>query len=143
MNRYFVLFAILTLFWSLAGCDKACKFTVNEQAKIRNYTGNQISLSVCRGFLQSKQQVTVPAEQTNVVSLGQTEDTKVQGGPASLSKCTVPEGETRDVSFALSAESFNKVSLCFSDSTKEYAIIPIGDACPAGTRIQSQAATCN
>lgn len=125
----------------LLGCDKQCKYTVNDQATVRNHTGSALSLAVCKGLGQ-RRQVEVSNSGASFLQLGTSENADIQDGPSSLASCPAHAGETRETKFALTTESFNVVKLCLSDSTDGYDIVNVNDSCPLGTRAQTSPSNC-
>lgn len=137
LNRLALAFMLI----AFCGCDKVCKYTVNDIATVHNLTGRPLSLTVCKIPAQ-KQQIEVPADQVSTVSLGQSQGTKIQGGGDALKSCATPSDQSQSVGFTLSKESFNDVTLCRNATTLDRYIVDVTNACPEGTQAQSTPVIC-
>ena len=135
----FIILTVTGLFFE--GCDKVCHDTKNDVATVRNQTGRTLSLSVCKGS-GLKQQVQISADQVGVASLGQSTTQRILGGGDALRSCNGPSDQSQAVSFSLSAESFNDVTLCRDVTTLQYTVVDRSQPCPSGNQSQSNPANC-
>ncbi|MEK6553985.1 MAG: hypothetical protein AABZ31_01995 [Bdellovibrionota bacterium] len=134
---------ILALVFLTAGCDKACKSTIQDFATIQNTTGMQLGLNVCKGSSYGEVQAIVSASGTHQeVSLGSRKGTKIQGGMEAMKSCSASESKM-EMEISLSPASFGQVRLCYDEVSKLYVVIKNYQSCPSGYLEQVSTGPCD
>jgi len=133
-------FALLSL-----GCDKVCKSTVQDFAKVQNTTGRELTLNLCKGRSLGEVQSSISADQNSQsLDIGTHEKTNVQGGMDAAKSCdsvsTLSETETR---ISLAPASFGQVKLCYEQSSALNVIVEMNEPCPDGYLEQTSTGSCS
>ena len=138
-------FLILSFALLSFGCDKVCKSTVQDFARVQNTTGRPLTLNLCKGRSLGEVQSSIPAEQDSQnIDIGTHEKTNVQGGMDAAKSCdSVSASSETETRISLAPASFGQVKLCYEQSSGLNLIVEMNQLCPEGYLEQTSTGSCS
>jgi hypothetical protein len=141
-KKHIYSFLALGFVFLTVGCDKVCRTTVQDFAKVQNTTGREVTLNVCKGKIYGEAQAILAVDQTvRELSLGTHEGLDIQGGMDASKKCST-ETKKMEMGIALSPTSFGTVKLCYNEISKLNVVVENHQSCPSDFLEQTSAEPC-
>lgn len=136
MKKFLIL--VTTISVLLMGCDKSCKNSVEDFAKIQNNSGLDITLSICKSHFGQSTLRLLPTT-SGIVSLGSREESSTQSG---IGTCNSKNQKNTTIRISLAPISFGYVLLCYREFDNTYVVSSPYQGCPVNYLEQTSTGPC-